>query len=177
MKKNVFISFTEIDRSLMARLKKVIEKSSLITPVVIEEKKRGALALSNLVSDGILESNYFVPILTSNSITSQWVNQEIGFAQANIGKIEIVPIVEAEIINSLKGFVNNQIQLKHNYKSNEDKKKERINYRKCISGVVDYLENKILLEREVEEKALKKGGGPKATMTIASWGKPNRHRY
>jgi hypothetical protein len=130
-----------------------------------------------LVSEGILESNYFVPILTSNSITSQWVNQEIGFAQANIGKVEIVPVVETEIINSLKGFVNNQIQLKHNYKSNEDKKKERINYRKCMSGVVDYLENKILLEREVEEKAVKKGGGAKATMTMASWGKPNKNRF
>jgi hypothetical protein len=43
MKKNVFISFTEKDRSLMLRLKKVIEKSSLITPIVIEEKKVGRL--------------------------------------------------------------------------------------------------------------------------------------
>ncbi|MCC6448872.1 MAG: toll/interleukin-1 receptor domain-containing protein [Chitinophagaceae bacterium] len=177
MKKNVFISFTEKDRSFMSRLKKAVEKSSMLTPVVIEDKKRGALALSKLVSEGILESNYFVPILTSNSITSQWVNQEIGFAQANIDKIEIVPIVEAAIIDNLKGFVNNQIQLKYSYKFSEDKKKERANYRKCISGIVTYLECKVLEESEVKEKALKRGGGPKATMTTVSWGKPNRNRY
>ena len=38
--------------------------------------------LTDKVKEGILETPYFIPILTRSSITSQWVNQEIDFAIA-----------------------------------------------------------------------------------------------
>jgi hypothetical protein len=139
MKQKAFISFTEKDRKKMELLKKLISESKSLIPIVIEDKREGALHLSDLVSKGINESNYFIPILTKNSITSQWVNQEIGFAKA-LNK-NILPLLEKELITVLKGFIHIQIQLSYNYSV---EKNENGNYKKsCISLIKD-IDNEII---------------------------------
>lgn len=118
--KNVFISFTADDRDKMIILCEVIKATSGIMPHVVErQEKDEALALSELVEKGIREAHYFIPIITSNSQFTQWVNQEIGFAKA-VEDVKIIPLVETEIKAELKGFIHNQLQLTHRFRKDDN---------------------------------------------------------
>ena len=56
-----------------------------------EGERLSRFEVTKKVADGIRESQIIIPILTKNSISSQWVNQEIGFAVAkDIKEIEII---------------------------------------------------------------------------------------
>lgn len=141
---HVFISFCDADRQLMKVLKSPIHKSDLLQPLIVEEKRKGAIHLSELVQNGIRESSFFIPILTSNSISNQWVNQEIGFAKAIENQIQIVPIVESKIIEKLKGFIHKQIQLSYNFRVYEEEDRTKRAYRKICKEVVSYIEQEVL---------------------------------
>lgn len=140
-KMKVFISFSEENRNKMKVLRKAINESSLLEAVVVEDKRKGPLHLSELIIEGIKESDFFLPILTKSSIYTQWVNQEIGYAW-EINHIEVVPIVETQIMDDLKGFINKQIQLPFTFASSPDTKKERRNFRECYKLVISYLSSK-----------------------------------
>lgn len=60
--------------------------------------------LSSKVKENIQESNCFVPFLTKNSVSSQWVNQEIGYAIGTSHELGIYPVVEKGL--EIKGFIN-----------------------------------------------------------------------
>jgi hypothetical protein len=96
-------------------------------------------SLSEKVINGINEADYVIPILTKKSITTQWINQEIGFAQAKGKKIK--PIVDQQIMAKLRGFIHSQIDLPYNYKSHSDQKKERKAFRKCCDILLEDLMN------------------------------------
>ena len=57
-------------------------------------------------------STFFIPIFSIGSYTTQWINQEVGFAKAlkNINnQIIIIPVIQEEFLDSehkLKGFIN-----------------------------------------------------------------------
>jgi hypothetical protein len=120
-------------RSLERRLKRI----SQLTPIIIADKRDSMTTLSDKVINGIMESDFVVPILTKNSMYTQWINQEIGFAQAK-GKT-IKPIVEQQIMNKLRGFIHSQIDIPYNYKSHSDLKKERKGFRKCCDILLEDL--------------------------------------
>jgi hypothetical protein len=109
LKAKVFISFCWDDFHYLETLRQHLDLSSVLLSTVITREHTPAKLLAKKVEDGINEATYFVPILTSNSIKNQWVNQEIGYAYAK-GKT-IYPIVEQEIMGNLKGFVHKQIDL------------------------------------------------------------------
>jgi hypothetical protein len=115
MKEIIFISFTNSDRKKMNHLYEALSSSSRYEPHVVERNvTEGAENLSELVSNGIRGCGIFIPIISNNSIETQWVNQEIGFAQA-CKTVEVLPVVETEYKDSLKGFVHNQLQLTYRY--------------------------------------------------------------
>lgn len=115
MKEIVFISFTNSDREKMNYLFEAFSSSDRFEPHIVERNvAEGAKNLSELVSNGIRRCNIFIPIISENSISTQWVNQEIGFAQA-CNSVEILPIVETEFKDILKGFVHNKLQLTYRY--------------------------------------------------------------
>lgn len=120
-------------RSLERRLK----KNAHLIPIIIADKRDSMITLSDKVVKGILESDIVVPILTKNSITTQWINQEIGFAKAKEKVIK--PIVEQQIMDQLRGFINSQIDLPYNFKNNLDLKKERKAFRKCCDILMEDL--------------------------------------
>jgi hypothetical protein len=73
-------------------------------------------------------------------MNNQWVNQEIGYANA-IGK-QIVPIVEENILMKLKGFIHSQLDLPYLYKSDDKNKiREAIFFAKCCKQLVLDIEN------------------------------------
>lgn len=148
----VFISFTEPDRPLMQHLYKLLEEHDKFEPHVVERQRTpNAEYLSELIIDGIQKSPFFIPIITENSIHTQWVNQEIGFAKSSKG-VNILPIVETEIKENLKGFIHSQIQLNYRFSnSNSEKSFESI----CRQLVVDLESMKVPKSREVESEETK----------------------
>lgn len=145
-KKKVFISFCEHDRKMMSNLKNALKKSELLQPIVIEDKKEGAKDLPDLIIKGINESDYYISILSKVSMTTQWVNQELGYAVSCNGRLEIIPIVESIIIHDLKGFINHNKQLSYQFKIVGNDKKDRKSFRDAYKEVITYFENSVLKE-------------------------------
>jgi hypothetical protein len=117
MGKKIFISYSNDDKNKMRSLEKAIDKTQYLSAIIIADKRSSMKLLTEKVSEGINECDYFIPILTRSSITSQWVNQEIGFAKAF--QREMIPIIEQQILNDLKGFIHKQSDLPYQFSGNE----------------------------------------------------------
>ncbi len=158
MNVKIFISYYSKDSNKMLMLKKLINTNKKLIPIVIAERRKSLVPLSKKVEDGIKESQIIIPILTRESISSQWVNQEIGYATA-LPDIKIMPIIDNQIINDLKGFIHKQVDLSYNFQSFIDnKRKEGIHFRKCINNLV----SDILKEYNISESPSNKN----KTLTI-----------
>jgi len=118
-KKLVFISFSSADNDKVEILADLLKKSKTLAPLVVVRNRRSMENLDIKIIDSIKECEFFVPILTSKSYLTQWINQEIGYAKAIKSKDNIVPIVEKSIIGDLRGFIHDQIDLPDTF-TNED---------------------------------------------------------
>lgn len=94
-------------------------------------------SLADKAKDCMDEADCLMPILTRQSIDSQWVNQKIGFAEAL--KKPIIPLVEKNLLDNLKGFIHKQIDLPFVFSGVEsDVKKEARSFRKCYISALEY---------------------------------------
>lgn len=161
----IFISYSDKDRNKMIALEKAIISSSLgLKPIIVAKDITPGLTLTEKVKRAINDCDILIPIITKNSIISQWVNQEIGFAEGKERKI--FPIVDKGIIKKLKGFVHNQIDIPFSFESNiKSKNKEGISFRKSYLNLLDYissfyaptLESKPILIAEITPNRLAQG--------------------
>jgi hypothetical protein len=150
MKQKVFISYSSKDANKIKELCEVMTNTQLIEPIVVADRREPCKALTEKVTKGIREADYLMPILTKNSIGNQWVNQEIGYAKAE--DMEIIPIVDREIIDQLKGFIHKQSDLPYQFKSHQsDLKKEAEEFRKCYEAAIDYILRDFLRIKEPKE--------------------------
>jgi len=141
-KKKVFLSYSHADFSKLKTLKNEFAKNSIFETIVIAENKEHQKLLSDKVIKGIEDCDYFIPLLTKNSISNQWVNQEIGFAVAK--NREILPFVQEEIMGNLKGFIHSQYDLPYHFRTRNGEAELnasaiRRNYRKAVKNLVDHL--------------------------------------
>lgn len=149
VKNKVFISYSDLDRSRMRSLERIIRDSKHFIPIIIADRLDALKSLTDKVKVGITESDYILPIITINSIGSQWVSQEIGYAVAL--NREIIPIVEQQIINELKGFIHKNIDLPYKFSEKGNPKTTRGAYRKvCKLLINDLLIANNLLPKSVE---------------------------
>lgn len=95
-KVKIFISYSSSDSEKKDILKNLINNSEKLEAIVVPEQYSGLAYNAEKIKTSLESCVVFLPILTSNSITNQWVNQEIGYAfGSNKIKIEnINPIVE-----------------------------------------------------------------------------------
>jgi hypothetical protein len=137
----IFISHCINDKNKVVSLTKAIKKSTMkLEPIVVANKRNPLLSLANKVEKNLKDSNIIIPIITSTSMNNQWVNQEIGYANA-IGK-QIVPIVEEGILMQLKGFIHSQLDLPYLFKSDEKNKiRESTFFAICCKQLVLDIEN------------------------------------
>ena len=149
MKKKIFISYSDTDRKKMRSVERLINGTEIFSPIIIADNRQILLQLSEKVKNGIIECDYFVPILTRNSITTQWVNQEIGFATA-INR-RTMPIVERQLIDTLKGFIHKQLDLSYLFEGNENNNRSETSKFTSTSKV---LINDLLLENKVTPKVM-----------------------
>lgn len=110
--KKIFVSYSDSDKNKVEIIKKkFLPYESSYKLVIIADRRSKMKALTEKVVEGLKESDIFVPILTRNSISAQWINQEIGYYQslkdAN-KEVDILPIVENEVVDILKGFIHKQ---------------------------------------------------------------------
>ena len=142
MKKNVFISYCSGDISKVKALVRRIEKTDCLHPIVVEYGRHSMQYLADKVIDGFKMADYIVPILTNNSINTQYINQEIGYAKAK--KIPIMPLIEQDVMYKLKGFVTSQNDLPYNFKGfPENPKRERQTFRECCDILLEDLVSKV----------------------------------
>lgn len=146
-----FISFCEEDRNKMEELYKALEPLPNIRPIIVERDiSLGALTVQEKVKDNIRKASFFIPILTKQSIGNQWVNQEIGCAYGFMDKgqkMEIHPIVERELLDTLRGFINKQNQIAHSFATGIldvtlITREEAENYTKCCLNLSELLRTK-----------------------------------
>lgn len=139
MKYRVFISYSNDDRSKVDLIVSELSGSKLFEPIVIAFDREVLKPLADKVSEGIKNSEVIIPILTEKSINTQWINQEIGYATALDKKV--VPIVEKNVIDRLKGFVHKQIDLPYSYTSYQSKATENKEFKKELKQLLNDLES------------------------------------
>lgn len=138
MKRKVFIGYATDDRKKRDTLRRVMKKMQCIEPIVIADRGKVGESLATKVERGINKADCLMPILTTNSIGNQWVNQEIGYAKAKDRKI--IPLVDEEVLHKLKGFIHDQMDLSLQFKSYESNpEKEIAEFRKCCWDAVDQI--------------------------------------
>ncbi len=101
----VFISFSHKDHSLVHEFSSQL-LSSGIKPVIAQEKSTPGKQLSAKVKKMIHETDCFVVLLTKDGTESEWVQQEIGVAQA-LNK-EIIPLIVKGV--ELPGMLDSGIE-------------------------------------------------------------------
>jgi hypothetical protein len=106
MKINIFISHSSSDKKKVIKLESYINRTKLLNAIVVVNQRQPRKLFSMQVKEGIEQCKYIIPILTKNSIQSQWVNQEIGFSEAKEKKT--YPIICHDILNELKGFIHRE---------------------------------------------------------------------
>ena len=149
MKHGIFISYSDFDREKVDLITNELEGNTLFYPIVIAFNREALMPLSQKVADGIIKAKIILPILTKKSISTQWINQEIGFATSK-GK-RIMPIVESNIIGELKGFIHKQIDLPYNYLPNTNKAKEHKDFVKQVRNIISDLKKDFQTLITVEE--------------------------
>jgi hypothetical protein len=137
-KEEIFISYTDLDKDKVELIVSMLGNNTKFQPLVIASNRQPLIPLAKKVADGIIRAKVFLPILTKNSINTQWINQEIGFATA-LGK-RIIPIVDKEVISLLKGFLHKQIDLPYGFQSASEKGQENEDFVNCFRLFISDLE-------------------------------------
>ncbi len=153
MKKNIFVSYCSGDMSKVKAFVKRIDRTDCLQPIVVENGRNSMQYLAEKVMEGFKNADYIVPILTRNSINTQYINQEIGYAKAK--KIPIMPLVEQDVMDKLKGFVTSQNDLPYNFKGFPDNlKRERQAFRNCCDILLEDLVAKVSKTKLTKNTAL-----------------------
>jgi len=140
-----FISYSHINNDKRVILEKLLRKHRL-SPIVVASRNKPAMLLATKVGQALEEADYLIPILTVDSISNQWVNQEIGYANKLIkdNKIRIVPLVEDITRDKLKGFIHNQMDLPFIFKNNTDNEE----FKEQCQRLIQYLKTNKISEKK-----------------------------
>lgn len=136
-KVNVFISYANDDRPKMEFIRDLINACPKLNALVVPEMNSDLEYSPEKIKDALSKAKVFLPILTSNSIYNQWVNQEIGyvFGSSRIKTADIKPIIEKNISSKLKGFISMSNNLDYRFIDEE-------NFKEVAKKLVDNLNDK-----------------------------------
>ncbi len=144
MKKKLFISYSSSDEEKVAIVARELADNSAFEAVIIASNREPLKPLAQKVMDGIEESWCVVPILTQQSIRTQWINQEIGFARG-INR-RVAPIVEKSVIDELKGFIHREVDLPYSYTSHDTHEAENEGFICELRNLLTDLELQLSME-------------------------------
>ena len=134
MKKKIFFSYCTSDKKKKDVLKNKIKKTTGLEAIVVEDYSKNNKNIIDKVKDDIKRADYFVPIFTEKSYQkSQWVNQELGYAEAILGRKKIYVLVQKDIMKELVGFYNIGMDLSYNF---DAKKNEQKNFLQSVNKLI-----------------------------------------
>lgn len=90
---NVFLSHSEKDKDLVQRINELLTRLH-IRPWIYENDYVGGSNRFERIKSHIQDTPYFLVLFTQEGLSSQWVNQEVGYA-VGIGR-DIIPILEVD---------------------------------------------------------------------------------
>ena len=165
MKHELFISYSDADYDKVKLIIEELKSHTTFKPLIIANNRQAGKLLADKVKNGINRAHIIIPILTENSIKEQWLNQEIGYATAMNKKI--MPIIQRDLIDNLKGFIHKQIDLPYKYSKGtnvgklmwrlSEQKKENSDFIKCfkilIKDIEKNLDNIIKQENKLKTKS------------------------
>lgn len=92
---SVFLSHSSADKDFARKLASALKKSGIEVWIDEAEIKAGH-SLFDRISEGLVQSDYLVAILSPNSVSSEWVNREIGSAlieEIDRKQVRIIPVL------------------------------------------------------------------------------------
>jgi len=116
----VFLSYHSSDKKFVDLLEESLYRFGM-EPIVVENNIQAGSNITHKVIDALEQFDIFMPILTRNSVNSEWVNQEIGFAVARTNSYPsqnsvvfpgqqsgyVIPIIQDGLGSRIKGFLVN----------------------------------------------------------------------
>jgi TIR domain len=148
----LFISYSSEDQNIIDFIESELVSHDQFQPLIIARNREPLKPLSEKVIKGLTEAEIVIPVLTKKSINTQWINQEIGYATAINKKIS--PVVENEIINQLKGFIHNQVDIPYNYIGNVESIE---GFKEAFRMLIKDLEEEYIQKQRKNESAFSKG--------------------
>lgn len=135
MIKEIFISHSSDDEKkvdiLIDSLNGIsVQRDRLFHCTRVQDQSGLTQALSDKVEYHLKKADYVLFLLTVNSVMNQWVNQEIGFAQAK-EKTKIT-ILEVQQLSKLKGFLHKNLDHPYKYKAHPSKGTENKNFNEAV---------------------------------------------
>ena len=103
MQYTIFMSHSSKDNSAVSFIASHLKFHG--TALIVAEQERPTTYpqhISEKIKKLIMQSDCVVALLTKNGVSSNWVNQEIGYA---LGKKPLIPIVESDIPPQSLGFL------------------------------------------------------------------------
>jgi len=158
MKQKLFISYSHKDIDKVELIIAELKNHPTLEALVIANNRDAGKLLAEKVRNGIESSKIIIPIITGNSISEQWINQEIGYATAH-NKI-VMPIIENGLIDKLKGFIHKQIDLPYSYYRKPTYGAENrnfiVNFRQLITDIENTLATNINHGNEIKTPPIDK---------------------
>lgn len=108
MQYTVFLSHSSRNQNLVISVRNKLENAGINVYVAKEDFQPGK-NLSNKILTNIKSANCMVVMLTDAGIRSQFVNQEIGVAEAS--GIPIIPMVDVRVRSKVKGLLAEREQI------------------------------------------------------------------
>lgn len=144
----MFISYATEDGKFVRELNDALRRElPEIEPIIVEYIKDAGEEFQKQVSNHLDECTWFLALLTENSIGNQWVNQEIGYANALKRRDLIkrfIPVVEKGL--EIKGFIHHDM---------ESVRIMRKNLGGNIASVIEYLKSAREKDQEPETSVLR----------------------
>jgi TIR domain len=141
MKQKLFISYSHKDIDKVELVIAELKNHPTLEAIVIANDREAGKLLAEKVRSGIEHSKIIIPIISANSISEQWINQEIGYATAH-NKI-IMPIIENGLIDALKGFIHKQIDLPYSYNRKPTNSAENRSFIEHFRQLIADIENNL----------------------------------
>lgn len=106
MKKGVFISYSHKDISNVEEIVRAL-KASLDMDIWYDNSLRGGEHFFSVIADKILEYDYFIFVVSKNSVNSKWCIQELEFAMSENKTIIAVWIENCDLPPSIRLVIFN----------------------------------------------------------------------
>jgi len=150
-KKKLFISYSSEDNEKVEIIIKTLAYNSLFEPFIVSNTREPNKALVKKVTEGIDSAFCLISVLTSQSIKTQWINQEIGYAYCK--NIPIIPIIERSILNDLKGIIHIQNDCPYTFETISEfgDLEENKSFKVCFRNLIQDLEDKQKTITEIQD--------------------------